>query len=107
LSRGLSEFLPLSEEAVRAIAGPGGRHAALIEDAFHVLMETPGGGVALNGEARARRWARAAVENLAARVADDLEVTPTDVRLAIDQARAGGPAPAAAVKRGAVGASSN
>ena len=104
MSRGPSEFLPLSEEAVRAIAGPGGRHAALIEDAFHVLMETPGGGVALNGEARARRWARAAVENLAARVADDLEVTPTDVRLAIDQARAGGATPAAAVKRGAVGA---
>ncbi|HEY2481368.1 MAG TPA: PhoH family protein, partial [Caulobacteraceae bacterium] len=38
MSRGPSEFLPLSDEAVRAIAGPGGRHAALIEEAFHVLM---------------------------------------------------------------------
>jgi phosphate starvation-inducible PhoH-like protein len=104
LSRGPSEFLPLSDEAVRAVAGPGGRHAALIEDAFHVLMETPGGGVALNGEARARRWARAAVENLAARVADHLDVTPSDVRLAIDQARAGTVLTAPTVKRGAVGA---
>jgi phosphate starvation-inducible PhoH-like protein len=104
LSRGPSEFLPLSDEAVRAVAGPGGRHAALIEEAFHVLMETPGGGVALNGEARARRGARAAVESLAARVASRLEITPADVRVAIDQARVGAPHTAAGVRRGAVGA---
>ncbi len=104
MSRGPSEFLPLSDEAVRAVAGPGGRHAALIEEAFHVLMETPGGGVALNGEARARRGARAAVESLAARVASRLEVTPADVRVAIDQARVGAPQAAPGVRRGAVGA---
>jgi phosphate starvation-inducible protein PhoH and related proteins len=104
LSRGPSEFLPLSDEAVRAVAGPGGRHAAMIEEAFHVLMETPGGGVALNGEARARRGARAAVESLAARVVSRLEVTPADVRVAIDQARAGAPAAGPGVRRGAVGA---
>jgi phosphate starvation-inducible PhoH-like protein len=104
LSRGPSEFLPLSDEAVRAIAGPGGRHAALIEEAFHVLMETPGGGVALNGEAKARRGARAAVESLAARVASRLEVTPADVRVAIDHARIGSAPPASGVRRGAVGA---
>ena len=39
------EFLPLSDDAARAVYGPGGRHAALIEDAFKVLIETPGGGV--------------------------------------------------------------
>ena len=104
MSRAPSEFLPLGEEAVRAIAGPGGRHAALIEDAFHVLMETPGGGVALNGEAKARRAARAVVETLASRVAAHEEVTPADVRVAIDQARAGAPQAGPAARRGAVGA---
>ena len=104
MSRGPSEFLPLSDEAVRAIAGPGGRHAALFDEAFHVLMETPGGGVALNGEARARRGARTAVESLAARVASRQEITPADVRVAIDQARVGAPQPAPGVRRGAVGA---
>jgi phosphate starvation-inducible PhoH-like protein len=104
LSRAPAEFLPLSDDAVRAIAGPGGRHAALIEEAFHVLMETPGGGVSLSGEARARRAARAAVESLAARVTAKLEVVPADVRVAIDQARTGGPQSGTAARRGAVGA---
>ena len=48
------EFISLSDAAVRAVAGANSRHAALIEDAFGVLMETPGGGVSLNGDARAR-----------------------------------------------------
>jgi len=105
LSRGVSEFLPLGEEAARAVAGPGGRHAALIEDAFHVLLETPGGGVSLNGEAKARRGARLAIEALSARVAAKLEVTPADVRVAIDHARAGpGAGAPGAIRRGTVGA---
>ncbi|HZL00941.1 MAG TPA: PhoH family protein [Caulobacteraceae bacterium] len=105
MSRGVSEFLPLGEEAARAVAGPGGRHAALIEDAFHVLLETPGGGVSLNGEAKARRGARLAIEALSARVAAKLEVTPADVRVAIDHARAGpGVSPPGAIRRGTVGA---
>jgi phosphate starvation-inducible PhoH-like protein len=105
LRRGPSEFVPLADEAVRAVAGPGGRHVALIEDAFQVLVETPGGGVSLNGEAEARRVAKRAIEALAGRVADHLEVTPSDVRLAIDQARGGtaGP-PHHAARRGAVAA---
>jgi phosphate starvation-inducible PhoH-like protein len=100
-----SEFLPLAEEAVRAVSGPSGRHAALIEDAFHVLLETPGGGVALNGEPDARRDARRAIESLAGRVASHLEVTPADVRVAIDQARTGTSAILVhGVRRGAVAA---
>ena len=43
-----AEFIPLSDTAARAVAGPGSRHAALLEDAFHVLIETPGGGVSIN-----------------------------------------------------------
>jgi len=97
--------VPLADEAVRAVAGPGGRHVALIEDAFKVLVETPGGGVSLNGEADARRVAKRAIEALAGRVAHHLEITPSDVRLAIDEARggAGGP-PHHASRRGAVAA---
>jgi phosphate starvation-inducible PhoH-like protein len=97
--------VPLADEAVRAVAGPGGRHVALIEDAFKVLVETPGGGVSLNGEADARRGAKRAIEALAGRVADRLEVTPSDVRVAIDEARVGaGPAAHHASRRGAVAA---
>ncbi len=104
MSRGPSEFLPLADEALRAVAGPGGRHAALIEDAFHVLIETPGGGVALNGEAKALRGARQAIQSLAGRVASRLEVTPADVRVAIDEARSGAPGQGVAGRRGAVAA---
>jgi len=100
--RGPSEFLPLADDAVRAVAGPAGRHAALIEDAFSVLVETPGGGVSLNGDAHARRSAKQAIEALAGRVASHLEVTVADVRLAIDQARAGMTGAASSARRGQV-----
>ena len=106
MSRGPSEFTALPDDAVRAVSGPGSRHAALIEDAFHVLIETPGGGVSLNGDPRARRLAREAIETLAARVAAGLEITTADVRVAIDQARTGGPATptAPAGRRGPIAA---
>jgi phosphate starvation-inducible PhoH-like protein len=104
LSRGPSEFLPLSEAAVRAASGPSGRHAALIEDAFHVLVETPGGGVSVNGEARARRGAKQAIEALAARADEGLEITQADVRVAIDSARRGSGGGAPVGRRGAVAA---
>ena len=39
------EFIALSDEAVRAVAGTNSRHVALIEDAFGVLLETPPPGV--------------------------------------------------------------
>jgi phosphate starvation-inducible PhoH-like protein len=97
--------VPLADEAVRAVAGPAGRHVALIEDAFKVLVETPGGGVSLNGEADARRGAKRAIEALAGRVADRLDITPSDVRLAIDEARVGATGtPHHASRRGAVAA---
>ena len=76
----------------------------MIEDAFHVLVETPGGGVSLNGEAKARRSARQAIETLAGRVASSLEVAPADVRVAIDQVRLGTPGAGLAARRGTVAA---
>ncbi|MDQ0465203.1 phosphate starvation-inducible PhoH-like protein [Caulobacter ginsengisoli] len=84
------EFLPLSDEAVRAISGPGGRHAALIEDAFKVLVETPGGGVSVDGDARARGQAKTAITLLAEKADAGDTVGESDVRVAVGQARSGG-----------------
>ncbi|MFZ5721412.1 MAG: PhoH family protein [Pseudomonadota bacterium] len=84
------EFIVLSDVAARAVAGANSRHAALIEDAFGVLLETPGGGVSLSkGDAKARAAARKAIESLAERADQGLEVGEADVRVAIGQARAG------------------
>jgi phosphate starvation-inducible protein PhoH and related proteins len=106
LRRPAAEFLPLSDDGVRVVSGPGGRHAALIEDAFHVLLETPGGGVTVKGDAEARRRARQAIESLAEQAIAQHEVTPLDVRVAIDQVRLGGGPTPAGVRRGQVGAKS-
>ena len=95
MSKGSEEFLPLSDAIARAVAGPQGRHAALLEDAFKVLIETPGGGVSLNGDAKGRLGARRAVEAIAARIEIGAEVEESDVRAAIVAARAGEASPAA------------
>ncbi|MDP3854670.1 PhoH family protein [Phenylobacterium sp.] len=84
------EFIPLSDEASRAVAGTSSRHAALIEDALDVLVETPGGGVALSGDTKARANAKQVIAALAARADAGHEVTEADVRVAIGQARTGG-----------------
>jgi len=88
------EFIPLSDPASRSVAGASGRHAALIEDAFKVLIETPGGGVSLAGDSRGRAGARRAIAILAERADAGLSIVQADVRAAIGQARvgdAGGP----------------
>lgn len=84
------EFIALSDAAARAVAGANSRHTALIEDAFGVLMETPGGGVSLSGDAKARGQAKKAVQAIAERADQGLEVGEADVRVAIGQARSGG-----------------
>ncbi|MFN9849586.1 MAG: PhoH family protein [Alphaproteobacteria bacterium] len=83
------EFIPLSDVAVRAVAGTNSRHVALIEDAFGVLVETPGGGVSLSGDTKARGQAKKAVQAIADRADQGLEVADADVRVAIGQARGG------------------
>jgi len=83
------DFLPLADTATRAVAGPRGRHAALIEDAFQVMVETPGGGVRFTGDAPGRARARRVAETLAERALQGLEVTEGDVRAAISDARIG------------------
>ena len=86
------EFIALSDPALRAVAGANSRHVALIEDAFGVLVETPGGGVALIGDAKSRNQAKAAVQAIAQRADQGLEVSEADVRVAIGHARSGAPA---------------
>ncbi|HZC15642.1 MAG TPA: PhoH family protein, partial [Caulobacteraceae bacterium] len=101
------EFVPLSDAALRAVSGPNSRHTALIEDAFHVLVETPGGGVSLAGDARARSAAKRAVKAIADRADKGASVSEADVRAATTVARGGGaPVGGASVpigRRGAVG----
>jgi len=107
LSAKPSDFLPLSDAAARAIAGDRGRHAALIEDAFRVLIETPGGGVSIGGDPKDRQVARRAVTLLAERADAGDDVSEADVRVAINEARSGGPgvqnAARGASRRGPVG----
>ena len=70
------EFLPLSETAARAVSGPQSRHAALLEDAFHVLLETPGGGVSIQGDTRGRGGAKRAIQIIAERADASRAHTP-------------------------------
>ena len=89
-----SDFVALPDAALRAVAGPNNRHAALIEDAFSVLIETPGGGVSISGHGRDRARAREVAEALAANVAAGEAVAEADVRVAINAALAGEVSPA-------------
>jgi phosphate starvation-inducible protein PhoH and related proteins len=92
LSRETEEFLPLPDLAVRAVAGPHSRHTALLEDAFHVLLETPGGGVRVKGDAKGRASAKRAIDAIASRAQAGAEVAESDVRAAILSAHSGEPA---------------
>jgi phosphate starvation-inducible PhoH-like protein len=89
LSRDSREFVPLSDAGLRAVSGPNSRHVALIEDAFHVLVETPGGGVSLAGDAKARAAAKRAVKAIAEHADRGAEVSEADVRAAAAAARSG------------------
>ncbi len=91
MSREAEEFLPYGDAVVRAVAGPHSRHAALIEDGLNVLVETPGGGVRLKGDQRARNAARRVVDLLAERLETGASVEESDVRAAIAAGRDGAP----------------
>jgi phosphate starvation-inducible PhoH-like protein len=105
LSRETREFVPLSDAALRAVCGPNSRHAALLEDAFHVLIETPGGGVSLAGDTKARAAAKRAVQSIAKRADAGAETTEADIRVAARAGEAGGGATGLPLgRRGAIGA---
>ncbi|MBN8551561.1 MAG: PhoH family protein [Caulobacterales bacterium] len=79
MARG-EEFVALSDLALRAVIGPNSRHVALLEDAFNVLIESPGGGVAITGSTRERADVKRAILALAQRAEAGVELTETDVR---------------------------
>jgi phosphate starvation-inducible PhoH-like protein len=84
------EFVPLSDDAVRAVSGPNSRHAALLEAAFDILIETPGGGVSMRGgDTKGRAAAKRAIRAIAARAETGAEVAEADVRAMVGAARAG------------------
>lgn len=82
MARG-ADFVALDEGALREIIGPDSRRLALIEDAFKVLIETPGGGLAVDGAPRDRAQARRVVAELAERAGTGAELSDADVRAAI------------------------
>jgi phosphate starvation-inducible PhoH-like protein len=79
------DFVPLSEACVLAVVGPSERYLALIEGAYKVLIEMPGGGLVVSGEARARQKARTVIEALANLYDQGVSLTEPDVRRAIEQ----------------------
>lgn len=85
-----SEFLALNDSELRGVIGPQSRHIALIEDAFKVLVETPGGGISINGGARDRANAKSVIQTLIKRAEKGATVTEADVRAALGTVRGGG-----------------
>ncbi|MGZ3306117.1 MAG: PhoH family protein, partial [Asticcacaulis sp.] len=79
------DFLPMPEATVLAIVGPSERYLAMIEGAYNVLVEMPGGGLVVSGEARARQKARAVIEALAALNDQGVQIGEADVRRCIEQ----------------------
>ncbi len=100
------EFLTLSETAVRAVSGPHSRHAALLEDAFHILLEAPGGGVSIRGDSKGRAGAKRAVRLIAERADAGADISEADIRVAVAAARTDGQGPGGAAlpvgRRGAI-----
>jgi phosphate starvation-inducible protein PhoH and related proteins len=97
------DFIPLSDTGVHAVSGPNSRHAALIEDGLHVLVETPGGGVSVRGDAKARAHAKETILSLAARAESGAEVTESDVRATLAAVRTGKPVAGATLTVGRKG----
>jgi phosphate starvation-inducible protein PhoH and related proteins len=79
----VADTIALDEAAVMAISGPSQRYLALIETAFKVLVETPGGGFTLRGDAPARQNARAVLNGLRTLYDSGVVVSEADVRALI------------------------
>ncbi|MEI9906292.1 MAG: PhoH family protein [Asticcacaulis sp.] len=91
------DFISMNEACVLAVVGPSERYLAMIEGAYKVLVEMPGGGLVVSGDARARQKARAVIEALAELYDQGVEIAEVDVRRLIDQSQGGAMAEAHAV----------
>ncbi|EGF91995.1 phoH-like family protein [Asticcacaulis biprosthecium C19] len=79
------DFIPLTDACVLAVAGPAERYLAMVEGAFKVLVEMPGGGLVVSGDARARQKARGVIVAISDLYDRGIEITETDVRRLIEQ----------------------
>ncbi|MCR6659062.1 MAG: PhoH family protein [Asticcacaulis sp.] len=79
------DFINLTDPCVLAVVGPSERYLAMIEGAFKVLVEMPGGGLVVSGDARARQKAKAVIVTLADMYDQGIDITEDDVRRLINQ----------------------
>ncbi|MGA9660006.1 MAG: PhoH family protein [Asticcacaulis sp.] len=98
------DFISLIDPCVLAVVGPSERYLAMIEGAFKVLVDMPGGGLILKGDARARQKAKAVILAMADLYDQGVTLTEDDVRRLIDSpdARTSQPASAAFDQRQAI-----
>ena len=79
------DFIPLADACVLAVVGPSERYLAMLEGAFKVLVEMPGGGLIVSGDARARQKAKSVIIALSDQYDRGVEITEQDVRRMIEQ----------------------
>ncbi|WP_303827269.1 PhoH family protein [Asticcacaulis taihuensis] len=79
------DFINLTDPCVLAVVGPSERYLAMIEGAFKVLVEMPGGGLVISGDARARQKAKAVIVALADMYDQGVDIAEADVRRLINQ----------------------
>ena len=85
MAGGKEDFIALTDACVLAIAGPAERYLAMIEGAFKVLIEMPGGGLIVSGDPRARQRARAVIIALSELYDQGVDLTEADIRRVIEQ----------------------
>ncbi len=88
MSAAKDDFISLTEACVLAVVGPSERYLAMIEGAFKVLVEMPGGGLVISGDARARHKAKVVIEALAELYDQGADITESDVRRLVEQPQA-------------------
>ena len=79
------DFINLTDPCVLAVVGPSERYLAMIEGAFKVLVEMPGGGLVISGDARARQKAKAVIVTLADMYDQGVDIAEADVRRLINE----------------------
>jgi len=78
------DFLSMTEDCVLAVVGPSERYLSLIEGAYQVLVEMPGGGLIVSGDARGRQKAKTVLVALAELYDQGVDIAEADVRRLID-----------------------
>ncbi|MBW8882719.1 MAG: PhoH family protein [Asticcacaulis sp.] len=91
------DFIAMTDACVLAVAGPSERYLAMIEGAYKVLVEMPGGGLIVSGDSRARQRAKTVLLALSELYDRGVDITEVDVRKLIEQPQVSDGAAAAPV----------